>query len=80
MGGLGCQGSFIPTVVAPCLSLGGETEQGQMGLKGLLWGVRQGAVKALQGCRVGSEPTGWRTWMRLVQGQGQHGEGAERED
>ena len=24
MGGLDCQGSFIPTVVAPCLSLGGE--------------------------------------------------------
>ena len=51
-----------------------------MGLKGLLWGVRRGAVKALQGCRVGSEPTGWRTWMRLVQGQGQHGEGGEDED
>ena len=75
MGGLGCQGSFIPTVVAPCLSLGGETEQEQMGLKGFLEGL-----KALQGLRVGSEPTGWRTWMRLVQGQGQHGEGAERED
>ena len=37
-------------------------------------------MKALQGLRVGSEPTGWRTWMRLVQGQGQRGEGGEGED
>ena len=51
-----------------------------MGLKGLLLGVQGVVVKALQGLRVGSEPTGWRTWMRLVQGQGQHGEGGEGED
>ena len=53
MGGLGCQGSFIPTVVVPCLSLGGETEQAQMGLKGFLRGVGVG-MKALQGLRVGT--------------------------
>ena len=62
MGELDCQGSFIPTVVAPCLSLIGETEQEEMGLKGLLEG--EGTA------RVGPEPTGWRIWMKFIQGQG----------
>ena len=62
MGELDCQGSFIPTVVAPCLSLIRETEQEEMGLKGLLEG--EGTA------RVGSEPTGWRIWMKFIQGQG----------
>lgn len=46
-----------------------------MGLKGFMEGV-----KVLQGRRVGSEPTGWRTWMKLIQGQGQDGERGEGED